>query len=102
MRVTLNSRISNTVIKVRNQSGLLAPTSAITLSNKVSEINSITNIPDVAEVEVVEGATLVYNATNANFDIRRLDSPERRVASESFKISMSIRGRSSRSRGRAI
>tara|TARA_R110000822_G_scaffold5031_3_gene21770 strand:+ start:2553 stop:2816 length:264 start_codon:yes stop_codon:yes gene_type:complete len=76
MYATLTTQVSNTVVRVHNQSGILTPTAAITLRNKVSEINSITNLPDVAEVEVVEGATLVYNATTVSYDVRRIDSAD--------------------------
>ena len=66
---TQNVRVNNT------GSGLLTPTS-ITLKNQIAEIKSIEDFPDVEEVNVTSGATLIYNSSNDKYQIRLLQSSD--------------------------
>ncbi len=59
-------------IKVNSTGGILQSSTPITLKNQVTEIRSIEDITDVAEVEVVEGATLVYNPANDKYEVKQL------------------------------
>lgn len=58
--------------KVTNNSGVLNPVS-VTLRNQIQEIRSIEDIADVAEINVTNGATLVYNSTTDKYDVKILD-----------------------------
>lgn len=59
-------------VKVNNIGGTLTPVSPITLKNQLVEINSIQNIPDVDEINVTNGATLIYNSTTNKYEIKPL------------------------------
>ncbi len=61
----------NTVLNVKltNTGGSLQSATPITLKNQVSEIKSIEDIRDVSEIEVVAGATLVYNSENDKYEV---------------------------------
>jgi hypothetical protein len=61
-------------IKVNTTGGIIQSTTPITLKNQVTEIRSIEDISDVAEVDVVEGATLVYNPENDKYEVRKLEA----------------------------
>ena len=60
------------VVKVNNIGGTLTPSSAITLKNQVTELTSIENIADVDEVNVTNGATIVYNSSRSLYEIKPL------------------------------
>jgi hypothetical protein len=68
----------NTVLNVKltNSGGSLQSSTPITLKNQVSEIKSIEDIRDVSEVEVVAGATLVYNSQNDKYEVRKITSED--------------------------
>jgi hypothetical protein len=68
----------NTVLNVKltNTGGSLQSATPITLKNQVSEIKSIEDIRDVSEVEVVAGATLVYNSQNDKYEVRKINSED--------------------------
>jgi hypothetical protein len=68
----------NTVLNVKltNSGGSLQSSTPITLKNQVSEIKSIEDIRDVSEVEVVAGATLVYNSQNDKYEVRKINSDD--------------------------
>jgi hypothetical protein len=74
MKATL-SRTTNQNIRINSLSGQGGPiqSTALTLKNQVSEINSIEDIRDVEEVSVTDGATLIYNSQNDKYEIRQLD-----------------------------
>ena len=59
-------------IRVQTTGGLLQTSTPITLKNQVTEISSIEDIKDVAEVEVVAGATLVYNPINDKYEVKQI------------------------------
>lgn len=63
---------SRLVAKITNNSGRLSSAAPITLKNQVQEIRSIEDIADVAEVDVTDGATLVYNSENDKYEVRQL------------------------------
>jgi hypothetical protein len=63
---------SRLVAKITNNSGRLSSAAPITLKNQVQEIRSIEDISDVAEVDVTDGATLVYNSETDKYEVRQL------------------------------
>lgn len=68
----------NTVLNVKltNTGGSLQSATPITLKNQATEIKSIEDIRDVSEVEVVAGATLVYNSQNDKYEVRKINSED--------------------------
>lgn len=66
------SRTVNQIVKVNNTGGVLTAQSPITLKNQISEINSIEDIRDVSEIDVTDGATIVYNASNDKYEIKHI------------------------------
>jgi hypothetical protein len=59
--------------KVKNTSGVLNPV-AVTLKNQIQDIRSIEDIADVSEINVTDGATLVYNAATDKYEVKILDT----------------------------
>lgn len=68
----------NTVLNVKltNTGGSLQSSTPVTLKNQATEIKSIEDIRDVSEVEVVAGATLVYNSENDKYEVRKITSED--------------------------
>lgn len=68
----------NTVLNVKltNTGGSLQSSTPVTLKNQATEIKSIEDIRDVSEVEVVAGATLVYNSENDKYEVRKINSED--------------------------
>ena len=64
------------VAKVNTNQGYLQPQSPLTIKNQLREyqINSIEDLPDVDEVSVASGSTIVYNATNNKYEVKPLDA----------------------------
>lgn len=60
------------VAKITNNNGRLSSAAPITLKNQIQEIRSIEDILDVAEVDVSNGATLVYNSQNDKYEVKQL------------------------------
>lgn len=74
--MALKARIiqnTNMVARVTTTGDSLAASKPVTLKNQISEIRSIEDFGDVEEVNVVTGATLVYNATNDKYEVRPLE-----------------------------
>ena len=71
MKVALGKTTTQNV-KVTNTGGVLQSSTPITLKNQITEINSIEDIKDVAEVEVVAGSTLVYNPVNDKYEVKKI------------------------------
>ena len=69
-RITQNS---NMIARVTTSGDSLAASKPVTLKNQINEIRSIEDFGDVSEVNVVTGATLVYNATNDKYEVRPLE-----------------------------
>jgi hypothetical protein len=67
---------SRLVAKITNNNGRLSSAAPITLKNQIQEIRSIEDIGDVDEINVVTGATLVYNSLNDKYEVRPLDLEE--------------------------
>jgi len=42
------------------------------LKNQIQEIRSIEDIADVAEIDVSDGATLVYNSETDKYEVKQL------------------------------
>lgn len=74
--MALKARIiqnTNMVARVTTSGDSLAASKPVTLKNQINEIRSIEDFGDVDEVNVVTGATLVYNATNDKYEVRPLE-----------------------------
>lgn len=67
-------RTTSQALKVKTNGGIIQSQTPITLKNQITEITSIEDIRDVAEVDVTAGATLVYNPTNDKYEVRKLDA----------------------------
>lgn len=63
---------SRLVAKITNNNGRLSSAAPITLKNQIQEIRSIEDIADVAEIDVSDGATLVYNSETDKYEVRQL------------------------------
>jgi hypothetical protein len=50
----------------------LSSAAPITLKNQIQEIRSIEDIADVSEVNVTDGATLIYNSETDKYEVRQL------------------------------
>ena len=64
---------SRLVAKITNNNGRLSSVAPITLKNQIQEIRSIEDILDVEEVDVTNGATLIYNSQNDKYEVRQLE-----------------------------
>ena len=74
--MALKARIvqnTNMVAGVTTSGDSLAASKPVTLKNQINEIRSIEDFGDVDEVNVVTGATLIYNATNDKYEVRPLE-----------------------------
>jgi hypothetical protein len=60
------------VAKITNNNGRLSSAAPITLKNQIQEIRSIEDIADVSEVDVTDGATLIYNSQNDKYEVRQI------------------------------
>jgi hypothetical protein len=72
MRATFSPKTSILAAKIQNDNGRLSSVAPVTLKNQIQEIRSIEDIADVAEVDVTDGATLVYNSETDKYEIRQL------------------------------
>lgn len=72
MRATISPPTSILAAKIQNNNGRLSSVAPITLKNQIQEIRSIEDFADVAEIDVSDGATLVYNSQNDKYEIRQL------------------------------
>jgi hypothetical protein len=59
-------------VKLNNNAGILSSTGSITLKNQPNVLTTIQDIPDVDEVDVTTGATLVYNSVTDKYEIKLL------------------------------
>jgi hypothetical protein len=69
-RITQNT---NMIARVNTTGDSLSAAKPVTLKNQIQEIRSIEDFGDVSEVNVVDGATLIYNATNDKYEVRPLE-----------------------------
>ena len=69
-RITQNT---NMIARVNTTGDSLSAAKPVTLKNQIQEIRSIEDFGDVQEVNVVDGATLIYNATNDKYEVRPLE-----------------------------
>lgn len=62
------------VAKVSTDQGYLSP-KALTVKNQLREyqINSIEDLPNVDEIDVDSGSTLVFNANTNKYEVKPLD-----------------------------
>lgn len=62
------------IVKVNNNGGIISSATPITVKNQIQEqVKSIQDIGDVAEVNVITGSTLVFNAETNLYEIKMLD-----------------------------
>lgn len=66
------AQVTRQNVKVNNFGGTLTTSSPITLKNQITEITSIENIADVDEIDVTDGATLIYNSSRDKYEIKPL------------------------------
>lgn len=66
------AQVTRQNVKVNNLGGTLTTSSPITLKNQITEITSIENIADVDEIDVTDGATLIYNSSRDKYEIKPL------------------------------
>ena len=66
------SQVTSFVAKVEKSNDRLSTNTPITIKNQVQEIRSIEDIADVAEIDVTDGATLVYNSETDKYEVRQL------------------------------
>jgi len=60
------------VAKLNNNNGRLSAAAPVTLKNQIQEIRSIEDIADVSEVDVTNGATLIYNSETDKYEVKQL------------------------------
>jgi hypothetical protein len=72
MKATI-PQVTRQNVKVNNIGGTLTPYAPITLKNQVIELTSIENIADVDEINVTDGATLIYNSSTDKYEIKPLN-----------------------------
>lgn len=74
IRVTFNKE-TKLVAKMSTTGGFLQSTTPLTVKNQFREyqINSIEDLPDVAETNVTDGAMLVYNANTDLYEVRPVE-----------------------------
>jgi hypothetical protein len=66
---------SKITVKINNKSPTLNPTT-LTIKNQLREyqINSIQDLPDVDEVTVNSGSTIVFNSATNKYEVKPLDT----------------------------
>ena len=72
IRVTLSR--SNFDVTVKKLDGKLTVTDPITVRNQIQELRSLTDIPNVNAVSLVDGAMIIYNANTLIYEVRPLTS----------------------------
>jgi hypothetical protein len=72
--MTLTVGKSNFNIIVKKLDGKLTVTDPITVKNQISELRSLTDIPNVNAVNLVDGATIIYNSNTQIYEVRPLES----------------------------
>jgi hypothetical protein len=71
--MALKARIvqnTSMVARVNATGDSLSSAKPVTLKNQIKEIRSIEDFGDVEEVNVVTGATLVYNSVSDKYEVR--------------------------------
>ncbi len=79
--MTFNVRVNpnpetKIVAKVTNTNGVLSSGTPVTVKNQFREyqINSIEDLPNVDEIDVDSGSTLVFNANTNKYEVKPLDA----------------------------
>ncbi len=60
-------------VKMNTSQGFLSP-KTVTIKNQIRQINSIEDLPDVEEITVDSGSTIVYNSTTGKYEVKPLDA----------------------------
>lgn len=74
--MALKARIvqnTSMVARVNTTGDSLSTSKPVTLKNQIKEIRSIEDFGDVDEVNVIDGATLVYNSETDKYQVRPLE-----------------------------
>ena len=88
IRVSLTK--SNFDITVKKLDGKLTVTDPITVKNQMYELRSLTDIPNVNAVTLVDGATIIYNANNQLYEIRPLANLTNLTVSNTLRVSNTL------------
>ena len=72
IKVTLSR--SNFDVTVKKLDGKLVVTDPITVKNQINELRGLASIPDVTEVNLANGAMIIYNSNTQLYEIRPLES----------------------------
>lgn len=64
------------IAKVIKTAGIIQTSAPLTVKNQLREyqINSIQDLPDVAETDVSNGSTLVFNSTTNLYEVKPLNA----------------------------
>lgn len=74
LKAALTGRVSNNIVAVAKSDGRLnSAAPGVTLKNQINEIRSIEDIADIIETNVVDGATIVYNAALDKYEVKPID-----------------------------
>ena len=68
-RIVQNTQM---VARVTTSGDSLSTAKPVTLKNQINEIRSIEDFGDVDEINVVSGATLIYNSETDKYEVRPL------------------------------
>ncbi len=74
--MALTARIvqkTSMVARVNTTGDSLTAAKPVTLKNQIKEIRSIEDFGDVEGVNVITGATLIYNSTSDKYEVRPLE-----------------------------
>lgn len=70
----MNKRVK---IRIKNTSGILQNKAPISIKGALkSSVKKLEDIGDVQSIDLVDGATLVYNQTSAKYEIKKLDADD--------------------------
>lgn len=66
------TRKTSVRVRVKNVNGILQNQAPITIKGTTKGIRSISDIGNVDVIDLVDGATLVYNSSTNRYEIRKL------------------------------
>lgn len=72
MKAYVKLNTNKAIVKLNNNDGILTSTGSISLKNQINQITTIEDIPDVDEVNVTTGSTLIYNSSTDKYEIKRM------------------------------
>jgi len=72
LKAVITPRTTTQTVKLNKTDSILTPVAGVTLKNQISELTSIEQINDVAELDVSTGSTLVYNSVTDKYEVKKL------------------------------